>query len=54
MTRQSICFATTLFAKMDARIKSGHDEKGKRRRFPKSRGRGLTVASRHANRTTVL
>jgi hypothetical protein len=41
---------------MDARIKSGHDEERKWRAtpFPESRGRGLTVASRHANRTTVL
>jgi len=38
---------------MDARIKSGHDEV-EAATFPTSRGRGLTVASRHENRTTVL
>jgi len=40
---------------MDARVKPGHDEKGKRPALlPNSRGRGLTVASRRENRTTVL
>jgi hypothetical protein len=53
MTRQSIRFVKKFAKMMDARIKSGHDE-WKRRRFWKNRGRGLTAASRHANRTTVL
>jgi hypothetical protein len=40
---------------MDARIKSGHDrEEEAAPPLLQCRGRGLTVASRHANRTTDL
>jgi hypothetical protein len=38
---------------MDARVKAGYDDV-EAATPPKNRGRGLTVASRHANRTTVL
>jgi hypothetical protein len=39
---------------MDCRVKPGNDEKGKRRRFPKYRGRRWVIASHPLNRTTVL